>query len=208
MKNVNQVNAYNNFISLGSGLSNDLVINGIEHVNGAGYVYFNSVRILGTASGSANTYAFNYNTSSTFLSIKNTILYNERTGGSGKHYAIRMQGSSSPAYTAAQGTNNLLYTTAAPLANYAGLDCATLALWNANCGGGDPVTASKTATVVFTSATDLHTADFNVRNAGISLSPTVVDDIDLFVRPSCVDIGADEFDPAALRERPIHGLVP
>ncbi|MBK9526460.1 MAG: T9SS type A sorting domain-containing protein [Bacteroidetes bacterium] len=198
MKNVNQVNAYNNFISLGSGLSNDLVINGIEHVNGAGYVYFNSVRILGTASGSANTYAFNYNTSSTFLSIKNTILYNERTGGSGKHYAIRMQGSSSPAYTAAQGTNNLLYTTAAPLANYAGLDCATLALWNANCGGGDPVTASKTATVVFTSATDLHTADFNVRNAGISLSPTVVDDIDLFVRPSCVDIGADEFDPGSI----------
>ncbi|HRH65513.1 MAG TPA: hypothetical protein PLU53_04400, partial [Bacteroidia bacterium] len=198
LKNVNRCNAYNNFISLGATVSNDLIINGIEHVAGAGYVYFNSVRILGTASGTGNSYAYNYNTSSTFLSLKNNILYNERTGGSGKRYAIRMSGSSSPAYTAAQGTNNLLYTVAAPLANYSGADCATLAAWTAACGGGDPVTASKSATVVFTSNTDLHTSDYNVRNAGISLAPTVVDDIDLFLRPSCVDIGADEFDPGSI----------
>ena len=69
---------------------------------------------------------------------------------------------------------------------------------NATCGGGDPVTASKSATVAFTSATDLHTSDYNVRNAGISLSPTVTDDIDVFTRPSCVDIGADEFDPGSI----------
>lgn len=198
MKNTNQVNAYNNFISLGNGLSNDLIINGIEHITGIGYCYFNSIRILGTPSGTANTYAYNYNTSSTFLSIKNTILYNERSGGTGKHYAIRMVGSSSPAYSAAQGTNNLLYTAAAPLANYAGVDCANLTVWNANCGGGDPITASKSATVAFTSVTDLHTSDYNVRNAGISLSPTVTDDYDVFTRPSCIDIGADEFDPGSI----------
>ncbi|HNP47652.1 MAG TPA: T9SS type A sorting domain-containing protein [Bacteroidia bacterium] len=198
LKNVNQCNAYNNFISLGSGLNNDLTINGIEHVAGSGVSYFNSVRILGSPSGSDNTYAYNYNTSSTLLLLKNNIFYNERSGGSGKHYAIRMSGSSSPAYSAAQGTNNLLYTSAAPLANYSGADCATLTIWNATCGGGDPVTASKSATVAFTSATDLHTSDYNVRNAGISLSPTVTDDIDVFTRPSCVDIGADEFDPGSI----------
>lgn len=197
-RNTNQCNLYNNMISLGSGLSNDLTINGIEHQAGAVFGYFNSVRILGSASGSSYSYAYNYATSSTALMLKNNIFYNERFGGTGKNYSIRMQGSSSPVYSATQGTNNLLYTLGAPLANYGGVDCANLTVWNANCGGGDPLTSSKSSPVVFTSATDLHTSDLVVRNAGISLSPTVTDDIDLFLRPNCVDIGADEYDAGSI----------
>ncbi|MEP7128407.1 MAG: hypothetical protein ABI729_06045, partial [Chitinophagales bacterium] len=83
----------NNMISLGSGISTGNVFYGINYTGSQLLGYYNSVRILGTAtSGSGNSHAF-YCATTSALTLKNNIFINERSNNpntlTGVHYAIR-----------------------------------------------------------------------------------------------------------------------
>ena len=79
----------NNIISLGGNTSTKLygiydVGNSDKTVN----LFFNTIYLSGTNSGSENSYAVRYNTNSNTRDLRNNILYNARSGGTGGHYAI------------------------------------------------------------------------------------------------------------------------
>ena len=82
----------NNVISIVNGSNtNALNIQGIwdnAGTLGTKNYYYNSIYIGGSsASGSSNSYAFNRSLNTT-VDLKNNIFSNQRTGGTGKHYAI------------------------------------------------------------------------------------------------------------------------
>ncbi|REK51357.1 MAG: T9SS C-terminal target domain-containing protein [Bacteroidetes bacterium] len=189
------INMFNNMISIGNTQGTNLSIAGVRQDGAYVLSYHNSIRIMGTSGGgSDSSFAYLYNTSGNLFRSRNNIYYNERTGGTGLHLAIRTVN----APFSYQASNNLFYTVAAPLAMWTNISCATLANWSA-FSAQDPAPASKQSAMVFASATDLHTTDLVVRNAGLSpLSPVVTLDIDNTTRPSCVDIGCDEFDVATI----------
>lgn len=178
---------YNNFVSLGTNVSS-ATISGLEQGSSAATTfYYNSVRIQGTSSGAANSAGL-LTGNSLSLTAKNNILYNERTGGSGTHNAIRF--GSAVTYTG--DYNDLYQTSGTTLGNINGTNYATLALWR-TASAQDANSIS--STVAFTSTTDLHTFDANIQNKGISLAGIVDFDIDGEARkPGCLgtDIGADE----------------
>lgn len=187
----------NNMVAIGVGNSYSHNIYGMWIASGNQKVYNNSFRISGSGSaGSGVTAALFYGTTLTPLSLINNIFYNDRSSINW-NLALYFTGAPNPAYNAVLGTNNVVYSTSTPLCRFSSTNCNSLAAWNAACGGGDPLPLSKNVTVVFASVSDLHTSDLNVRNAGISLAQ-VVDDIDDFIRPSCVDIGCDEYDAGSI----------
>jgi len=90
---------YNNVVSLGSGTNTNQKIIGIyEHGNSNNNndLYFNTVYIGGSTSGNiASSYAFYNSLDNNTRDFRNNIFSNYRTGGSvGKHYAIRIAGTS------------------------------------------------------------------------------------------------------------------
>ncbi len=101
----------NNYVSLGDATPTSLF--GIVHNNAVAQpgpirIYYNTVFVSGVAASAAyRSYGF-MTLFNTPIELKNNILYNERTGGTGLHYAI--------AHSAATPTNwtsdyNLLYST-------------------------------------------------------------------------------------------------
>lgn len=78
----------NNQISIQNNLNtNDLSVTGIAA--NIGNIYYNSIYIGGSvSSGSANTSCIMKDSINTSLNVVNNILYNERTGGTGNHYAL------------------------------------------------------------------------------------------------------------------------
>ncbi len=89
-----------NIINLGVGVVSGYKIFGIYDEGGAGNTnssYFNTVYIGGTPTGTtSSTVAFWSNANTSARNYRNNILYNARSGGStGKHYAIRINGTSS-----------------------------------------------------------------------------------------------------------------
>ncbi len=116
------VTAMNNQISLGDGQSTATQFNGIWlQLNSTAVscnLYNNSVVIGGTASGGVqHSFAFvrGNNTGSemnTFVNVRNNIFANNRSGGSGKHYAIANQttAATNNYWNANSGNNNLFIT--------------------------------------------------------------------------------------------------
>ncbi len=110
-------NLYNNQISLGSSVNNNIQLNGIwVNTNNSGVVVNainNSILIEGTAgAGSQNTYAFLRGNNAlteffTNINLRNNIFANRRTGGSGNHFAISNQASA--ATNATWGPNSSNY---------------------------------------------------------------------------------------------------
>jgi len=80
---------YNNLINLGENQALNTIIYGFRISTGAQLrFYHNTIQISGAASSeSQSTYAFR-NEGSTQLNIRNNIIVNRRTGGTGKHYII------------------------------------------------------------------------------------------------------------------------
>lgn len=189
-------NVFNNMISLGNGISSNLRIFGIYQTGLTGIIYHNSMRIMGAvSSGSEYTAAYSYAATSKALICRNNIFYNERTGGSGSHYAFHTLTNPAPY----QASNNLYYTLGPAFAMYNNTAYATLAALSVATAGQNNPTNTKNLPVVFVSPTDLHTSDLNVRNGGLSpLNPAVLLDIDSDLRGNCVDIGCDEFDPGTI----------
>ena len=181
---------FNNMISLGTGITGNLVILGVRQ-DGLACIYnHNSVRIVGTASGTDLSACYSYTTAGFVFRSWNNIFYNERTGGGNNHYTLH----ATVNITSYQAANNLYYSTGPAFAMYNNVARANLAALTAAFPTQNLPANTKQLPVVFTSATDLHTSDLNVRNAGLSPLPQpVLVDIDNTVRPACVDIGCDEF---------------
>lgn len=108
---------------------NDLII-GINLTRGDAKAYHNSVVIEGDHTGSDNTIALLVAWSGS-IEVANNALYNERAGGTGKHYAISRTGTgvsylaNNNAYVIGTGANNLMGLLATT-------DKATLAAWTAS----------------------------------------------------------------------------
>ncbi len=181
---------FNNMISLGEGQNGNRSIFGIRQQGMACIVYHNSIRILGTVpSGTDYTACYSYVGTSVAFQSRNNIFSNERTG-TGAHYSLHTFSAPLPY----QASHNVHYSGGSTLAVYNSSGRATLADLFGGSGQDNPLT-SKQVLVTFTSSTDLHTSDLQVRNEGLTpTTPAVAVDFDQMTRPSCVDIGCDEFD--------------
>ncbi len=79
----------NNMISVNNGANtNAVTLFGIADFTSGSMAYnYNSIYIGGTASGTVNTYSL-IRGSGAAISLRNNLLYNQRAGGTGVHYAI------------------------------------------------------------------------------------------------------------------------
>jgi hypothetical protein len=93
------------------------------HVNGSSAstnmasINYNSVFITGVDTGSKHSYALYCANGLRVGSLKNNILYNKRTGGTGKHIAVSMQFPSASSWNGAGSSNNLFVTADTALVN-------------------------------------------------------------------------------------------
>jgi len=79
----------NNMISLGADVANNFEVSGVNVTGGTPNIYFNSVLVNGTiTTGTNNSHAI-YEGQSSAHSVKNNIFINQRSGGTGKHYALK-----------------------------------------------------------------------------------------------------------------------
>ncbi|MBL0358731.1 MAG: hypothetical protein IPP72_18525 [Chitinophagaceae bacterium] len=199
-------NYLNNMIRFGINSAGGNVITafdfeGILEEAGTNDFYFNSVYIGGTGVGAGNaSYAFNsaINTATT-RNYKNNIFWNDRSNlslTSPSHYAIKVAVASG-----ISSDYNVLYASGLGrvLANLAGSDMATLALWRTNTGGDansysvNPQFINPTGN---STTVDLHIkpnpTPSVVEGNGLVIA-SVTDDYDAQSRPilSPADIGAD-----------------
>ncbi|HMT28577.1 MAG TPA: hypothetical protein PKD91_04785, partial [Bacteroidia bacterium] len=179
----------NNMISIGSGLTGNDIIFGVEQLNATNVeAYFNTIKISGTSTGAA-TAAYRTNCTSLLpgvVLLRNNIIYNDRSGIS-YAYSISF-------FTNYTSDHNLVYGTRFGV--YQGSAYLTLAAWTGITGQDDPA-FTKNTTMTFFSGTDLHTNDPIIRNSAVAVAG-ITDDIDDFLRGSCIDLGADEFDPSTI----------
>ncbi|RYY50966.1 MAG: hypothetical protein EOO06_02015 [Chitinophagaceae bacterium] len=196
----------NNMISLGTGETTNTAFIGIwNQVNPAsGYsarLYYNSINIQGTVAAGGHPsfgyYRGNFTTTFTgpLVDIKNNIFSNERTGGTGGHYAIaNSYGAAASASGWPANASNFNVLNAIP---------ATVGYWNSNqaiqdwkeSSASDVNSLSGVAISYVDPASDLHlvaNANAAVEGKGTPIA-TVTADIDNQVRDLLLpDIGADE----------------
>jgi len=194
---------YNNFISLGNGVTSNPTIYGIE-VNTATsgtptYFYYNSVYISGSAtSGTSNSAAFRRSVADVLMKLQDNIFYNARSnsGGTGVHWAISYNSTSSGTIGNndyyVSGTGGVLGTTDGAATG----NKATLALWqgavtaDAGSVSQDPYYLNPTVSA------DLHlnsATPSQLESGGTTISG-ITTDIDGDTRnASTPDIGADEY---------------
>ncbi len=207
----------NNMISLGDAQATNTEFVGIWNsfaTTGLISIYHNSVSISGTAgSGALPSYGVlrGDNTATavtTPVDIRNNILSNTRTGGTGKHYAIANQ--SNPVSTTGWGVNasnyNALNANAATIGLWGNTDQAFNAWRTASSGD-----ANSHSGIAITFA-NVPTANLHL-NMGATVTPlesggatiaAVTTDFDNEARPgpagsvnggaTAPDLGADEFD--------------
>ncbi len=212
----------NNMISLGNGITTNTVIMGLYYNHGSSpnpvnIAYYNTINIEGTvSSGALSTFCINrgdFSSSRTMtMDVRNNILTNTRTGGTGKHYAISNNFNVAASATG-WGTNasnyNILNANASTI-GYWGAD-KDFANWksssasDANSYSGASITFNNSATG------DLHinmgTTPNLIESNGVTISGYNTD-IDGQTRPgpsgsvnggaNAPDIGADEFDGVIL----------
>jgi len=199
----------NNMIALGAGVANAIGaaasnsgvsgINGINEALGTDNFYHNSVYIGGTATaGSGASYAFNGTQTTNSRSFRDNIFFNARgnSGATGKHYAIKINGTSAP--VAGLTLNNNVYFangTGGVFGFFNSLDVASLSAWKAAVGQDAASFEGNPQYLDPTNATpDLHISPSLatvIEGNGFDLG--VTDDYDGQARSGLtpVDIGAD-----------------
>lgn len=185
----------NNMISIMGANATSSKVTGIEHTAGAiiGKFFHNTIRLGGTGTtGSSAPISKLSNVATTELDIFNNIFINERTGGTGPHYAVDV--------TSTAGTININYNTYAAtgtFANLGGTAVPTFALYQAALLAPNEAN-SNTAPVQFVSNTDLHLTGTSVGNVLLTgttaITPPVTTDIDGQTRTTPYR-GADEATP-------------
>lgn len=189
----------NNMIRIGNGISNAILISGINEALGTNSVFHNSIYIGGAPTvGTANSFAFNGQQTVNVRSFRNNIFYNARnnTGATGKNYIVRVGGTGlNP--TGLTINNNVYFSdgTGAVFGFYAAIDVANLSAWKTAVGQDvnsfelDPKFLNPAASIP-----DLHIHPTNitpVESNGVDVG--VISDFDGETRASLtpVDIGAD-----------------
>lgn len=194
----------NNMININNGANtNDPIITGIGCKNATGKtntIYYNSVRIGGTGSSTTNSYALLREVAEPTMDIKNNIFINERTGGSGKHYAIG-NSLSATGWSAGASNYNVLYSATSGTTGYWTSDLSFAGFQSASSSEAN----SKNVDVVFTDENngDLHIAGASIGSANLNgvLISSVTEDYDGNTRPSTSGIpyiGADEVTSSPL----------
>ncbi|MBL0177031.1 MAG: T9SS type A sorting domain-containing protein [Ignavibacteria bacterium] len=203
----------NNMISLGSGITGNVAVAGIRDAGTSTLTYaYNAVAVMGSAgAGSNNSYAF-LRASTSSSTLRNNILLNERTGGSGYHYAIGTPSTTN--WLAGVSDYNLLVTADPDRIGEWGASAPVnrnLANWKTSSSGDTysfgEVASALSSTALFSSPStgDLHVStgvnSWYANGNGIALS-TVTTDYDGDSRSASIaggatDIGADEFTPGA-----------
>jgi len=192
----------NQAIAIGGAATNSSTsgINGFSGFLGTDNVFHNSIFIGGTAtSGSGASYAFNGTQVTSTRSFRNNVFHNARTnsGATGKHYAIKINGTS-PNPTGLTINNNVYFANGASggvFGFFNGSDVANLLGWGTAVGQdtgsleGDPQYNAPTNVIP-----DLHIHPTNptvVEGEGEDVG--VIDDFDGHTRTglSPIDIGAD-----------------
>ncbi|HEX8737036.1 MAG TPA: Calx-beta domain-containing protein, partial [Pyrinomonadaceae bacterium] len=205
----------NNMVSIIPSFTNAQNIFGIRDFGFAGNTfssYFNSVLISGTGSGTANTWACQRGFSApTAYTMIDNICFNNRTGGTGNHFAAGDQSSNTGTFVS---DYNIFVGTGATAANF--FDKATsstavpvdFASWqagpptrDANSQASNPG-GNYTVANMFVAPNDLHlntTGTNPALNAGTPAGG-VTNDFDGQTRPSgaAPEIGADEIVPVVV----------
>jgi trimeric autotransporter adhesin len=155
-------------------------------------IWYNSVSIYGTATGTAESYVFYKDYQSTTDDVKNNIFSNTRvSSGTGGQYAIvQTSGSMVSNYNDLYSSGNSMN-----VIGYKGSSYTTLAAWQA----GTSLDANSVSVApVFTSPTDLHLvpgSNPGLDNKGTPVTVTI--DFDNDTRSVTPDIGADEMAAGA-----------
>jgi hypothetical protein len=200
------VSVYNNMIALqGTGVN----IRGIAEESNAttNNIYFNTVSIYGTGTGTTSSFAFLKNFSSTNTALRNNIFSNTRlSSGTGGQYAI-VQTSTGGAMTC--DYNDLISTGNANniLGSRNNSNFTTLNMWRAATGYD---LNSVSVAPVFVSPTNLHLvngSNAGLDNKGISIAQVPVD-IDAESRSVTPDIGADEMPASSDVNPPVITYTP
>lgn len=196
----------NNMIRLGQDAAgNDITVgaafSGINEFLGTNTVFNNSILITGSGvGGTANTFAFNGQQTTNTRSFQNNNFVNARSNGAGtgKHYGIRVGGTTPNPTGLTSNYNNVFVSgTGGVFGLFNALDVANLAAWQAATGQD---AQSISSNPLYVSNTDLHlTSGSPSRNVGLVIA-SVTNDFDGDSRPGTnllYDIGADEFDGIA-----------
>jgi hypothetical protein len=204
----NPLTIANNMISLGSGQSTNTAIIGIwnQYVTAQNFtckVYYNTINIEGAAAAGAQpTFGYlrgDFSTTSfttPTVDIKNNIFTNNRSGGTGKHYAIGNAYnavSSSTGWAANASDYNILNANASTIGYWSG-DQDMLGWQNASVG--DAHSYAGVNVTYINPASDLHLVTTANAAADGKATPLVgfTTDYDNDVRNATApDLGADEF---------------
>ncbi|HRI84317.1 MAG TPA: choice-of-anchor D domain-containing protein [Ignavibacteria bacterium] len=200
----------NNMISLGkdssgANMTGGSTIFGINiGIPAVSNLYYNSVYISGNPAGvSMNTYALASFVSSNQRNYYNNIFYNGRSnsGSIGKHYAVRLEGTSPNPPGLLCNHNDLLSTgNGGVLGFYNSADVLNLSAWKLVTGKDSNSVSDNPR---FKSHTDLHidsTMSTSISNGGLNIA-AITTDIDSNIRNvSNPDIGCDEFNSAVTAE--------
>lgn len=216
------LNIYNNMISLGSGQTTNTTFIGIWGNHGStpnpvDNVFHNTVNITGNAaSGSNPSFAFlrgdmTTSAKTVTVNLKNNIFVNDRTGGTGNHFAIaNVYGAtvSATGWPANASDYNVLNANSATVGYWgAAMDMAT---WRTS-SSGDANSYTGTPITFVNPASDLHlnmgATATSIESNGTPIA-AVTTDIDGQVRPGPAgsvngggflpDLGADEIDAVHL----------
>jgi len=206
------VTLVNNMVSIVPAFTNAQSVIGIQDFGFGGNTFNalnNSIFIGGTGSGSSSTWALRRGISApTAYTAKNNIAYNNRTGGTGNHFAGGDQSANTGTFVS---DFNLFVGTGATVANF--MDYGTsssgtpvsFAAWKTGPPARDASSIGQTAaSVILTDQfIDPTNGDLHLKATSIALSAgmplgSVTDDFDNDPRPaSNPDIGADELVMAA-----------
>ncbi|MCU0421365.1 MAG: T9SS type A sorting domain-containing protein [Bacteroidia bacterium] len=220
----NVIEIANNMISLGSGQSTNTTFIGIYGNHGSSpnpvvNIYHNTINISGTVSSgglpSFGIFRGDFSTTARTMSydIKNNIITNTRSGGTGKHYAISNGfGATTPSsvgWGPGNSDNNVLNADSLTIGAWGSTDY-TMAGWRAisTC---DLNSYSRIAVAYVNAANNLRLnmgTNVTAIESGGTVNTGITVDIDNQTRPGPVgsingggikpDIGADEFDGTPL----------
>lgn len=201
----------NNFVALTPNTASNQLITGLDDQCTSGVncnFYYNTVLLGGTSNGSNNTWAYK-RASVGNSTLQNNILYNNRSGGTGNHFAAGDEAANTGTFTSDYNFFVGTGATASNFFDYGSSSSGTpvsFAAWQTGPPTRDAHSIANTAATYnvntfFTNAAngDLHINSSTSDTAAVSNTGTpvtgITTDIDNDTRnASTPDIGADEFN--------------